>query len=57
MAELFLLFDFFGLLNHALAAVKAIGGDAMTQVGFTRLRIGRERRLRESVVRTMHAAP
>ena len=55
--RLFLLFDFFRLLDYALAALETIRGDAMTQVGLTRLRIRRERRLREPVVRTMHAAP
>jgi hypothetical protein len=34
-AELFLLFDFFGLLDYALAAIEAIGRDAMTQVSLT----------------------
>src|SRR5215510_14980664 len=50
----------FGLLvarlDHLLAAIVAIGGDAMTEVRLTRLRIDGQRRLAQRIVRAVHAA-
>src|SRR5689334_14770019 len=54
--KLFFGLDFGRLLDDALAAIEAIRRDAMTQVGLTRLRIDRQRGLRQRVVGAMHAA-
>src|SRR5688572_14414589 len=48
--------DFGRLLDDALAAIEAIGSDAVTQVSLTRLRIHRQRGLGQAIVRTMHTA-
>ena len=44
------------LLDDALAAIEAIRRDAMTQVLLARLWIDRQRRCRQSIMRTVHAA-
>src|SRR6186713_92788 len=54
--QLFFGFDFGRFFNDALAAIKTVRSDAVTQVGFTGLRIDRQSGLRQSIVRTMHAA-
>src|SRR5688500_15335791 len=54
--QLFFGLDFGRFFDDAFAAIKTVGGDAVTQMCFTRLRINRQRGLRERVVRTMHTA-
>src|SRR5580765_6439236 len=44
-----------GFLDYAAPAIKAVGRNAMTQVGLTRLRVDRQRGSLECGVRTMHA--
>src|SRR6478752_3705678 len=54
--RLFFCLDFGRFFDDAFAAIKTVGSDAMTQVGFTRLRIDGQGGLRQRIVRTMHAA-
>src|SRR6516165_2677270 len=51
-----LIFGLGGLLEHTPAAVEPVRGDAVTQMRLTGLRITRQRGLRESIVRAVHAA-
>jgi len=51
-----LIVDLDGLGDHPTTAVEAVRGDAVAQVGFTRLRIDRQGRGTQGIVRTMHAA-
>src|SRR5579863_8478000 len=55
-SALFLVFALGGLLDDALAAVEAIGRDAVTQMRLTGLRVGRQGGLGQTVVRAVHAA-
>src|SRR4051812_23396640 len=55
-AELFFGLDVGRLLDDSLAAIEAVRGNAVPQVCLPRLRVHRQRRLRQGVVRTMHAA-
>src|SRR6185437_5477814 len=52
----FRLFGLGRLLDDALAAIETIGSDAVTQVSLTRLRVDRQGRFLETVVRTVHTA-
>jgi hypothetical protein len=54
--ELFFALDFGRLFDDALAAIKAVRGNAMAQVGLTGLRIDGQRRFAQGIVRTMHTA-
>src|SRR5258708_38495238 len=45
-----------GLLDHAAAAVEAVGRDAMAQMALSGLRIDRQRRIFQPGVRAVHAA-
>src|SRR5579872_1846422 len=56
-SELFLLVRLGGLLDDAAAPIEAVRRDAMAQMRLPRLRVGRQRRRRESIVRAMHTAP
>src|SRR6516164_2894518 len=51
-----LVFGLGGFLDHSPPAIETIGGDAVTQVSLTGLRIARQRRLCEPVMRAVHAA-